>query len=92
MFTFFSTDDFGYLAATDKNTYAANVRQEVLLSSAGGTPIALSFTFVDMEEGVDVVEVYDGSSRDEQLLATISGRVSSGPTVTSTSRTFQCCW
>jgi hypothetical protein len=84
----FSTHDYGAIAATDQASYAGFAQYAVLLRNPVGTPISLSFTHVDTEADVDIVEVFDGADRSAPLLATISGRRSPGSSLTSTSRMY----
>ena len=85
----FSTHDYGAIAATDQASYTGFAQYAVLLRNPVGTPISLSFTHVDTEDGVDIVEVFDGADRSAPLLASVSGQRSSrGLTFVSTSRTY----
>jgi hypothetical protein len=85
----FSTHDYGAIAATDQASYTGFAQYAVLLRNPVGTPISLSLTYVDTEDGVDIIEVFDGADRSAPLLASISGQRSSGSSLTSTSRMFK---
>jgi hypothetical protein len=78
-----STLDYGSVAATDSTAYDSSTTQIVILRNPDGTPITLSFLYIDTEEGVDVVRVHDGDSNNAAVLRTLSGQRSEAVSVTS---------